>query len=640
MQFKHPEFLYFLFLLIIPILVHLFQLRRFKKEYFSNVRFLQQLNIQSRKSSQIKKWLLLACRCALITALVFAFAQPFSQPFGENNQKELYLVLDNSFSMQAKGKKGELLKRAVQELLESAPENIHFSLLTNTQSYWNTDIKSIQKELQNVDYSAVPFDLESALNQIKSRFNKNPKDIVVITDALNLSLKNLKKNTVFNSIHSYIAKAEQLNNISIDSVFIKQSLDNFYEIGVQISANEAKKQEVSIGLYNKNQLVAKSIFEIKNKQQTFSFSIEKKAFHGFASLEDNSLSFDNRYYFSIANTKKIKTLCIGDASKSAFLSRIYTPDEFEFNITPLSQLNYNQIENQDCLVLNELEEIPMALQTTLKSFVANGGAIAIIPSANSKTENLREFLEKINIQLGTLNSNEKKITKINFGHSLLKNVFEKTVSNFQYPKTKLNYEIQNKLPVVLYYEDQSPFLISYPSGNGLVSFFSSPLNTENSNFQQSPLIVPVFYQLAQSQEIKPVKSEIIGSASPYFIKEKIAKEGLISIQNNIEKFTPFQQKMSQKVKLNFGDLPNKAGNFSIFDNEKWIENISFNYNRKESMLTNNENELLSISNEIASLETVFDSIQASNNDSQIWKWFLIFALLMLITEMAIIRWMK
>ena len=68
MQFKHPEILYFLFLLVIPILVHLFQLRRFKKEYFTNVKLLKELQIQTRKSSKIKKWLLLATRLLLLAA--------------------------------------------------------------------------------------------------------------------------------------------------------------------------------------------------------------------------------------------------------------------------------------------------------------------------------------------------------------------------------------------------------------------------------------------------------------------------------------------------------------------------------------------------------------------------------------------
>jgi len=74
MQFKHPELLYALFLLLIPILVHLFQLRRFKKEAFTNVAFLKKLNIQTRKSSTIKKWLLLLTRLAVIACIVLAFA--------------------------------------------------------------------------------------------------------------------------------------------------------------------------------------------------------------------------------------------------------------------------------------------------------------------------------------------------------------------------------------------------------------------------------------------------------------------------------------------------------------------------------------------------------------------------------------
>ena len=107
MQFKHPEILYFLFLLVIPILVHLFQLRRFQKEYFTNVRFLKELNMQTRKSSKIKKWLLLCTRLLLLACLIIAFAQPFFKANDSNNKgNEMVILLDNSFSMQAKGSKG------------------------------------------------------------------------------------------------------------------------------------------------------------------------------------------------------------------------------------------------------------------------------------------------------------------------------------------------------------------------------------------------------------------------------------------------------------------------------------------------------------------------------------------------------
>ena len=74
MQFKNPELLYALFLLLIPVLIHLFQLRKFQKESFTNVAFLKKVTLQTRKSSQIKKWLVLCLRMLLLAAIIFAFA--------------------------------------------------------------------------------------------------------------------------------------------------------------------------------------------------------------------------------------------------------------------------------------------------------------------------------------------------------------------------------------------------------------------------------------------------------------------------------------------------------------------------------------------------------------------------------------
>ena len=214
MHFKHPEILYFLFLLIVPILVHLFQLRRFKKEYFTNVRFLKALSIQTRKSSKIKKWLLLSCRLLLLLFIILAFAQPFFESKDSKNaNNELYIVLDNSFSMQAKGKKGELLKRAVQELLEETPENLNFSLLTNSENYWNTDIKSVRSALQNLKYSATPFQLDNIIAQIKGHKSAFKKDVVIITDAVGLNQKQLKNSDAITAPLFIIPKAQQKNNV-------------------------------------------------------------------------------------------------------------------------------------------------------------------------------------------------------------------------------------------------------------------------------------------------------------------------------------------------------------------------------------------------------------------------------------------
>jgi predicted membrane-bound mannosyltransferase len=99
MQFKHPEILYFLGFVIIPVLVHLFQLQKFKKTPFTNVAFLQKLILQTRKSSKLKKWLILASRILLFSAIIIAFSQPYFSNKKAEEKQRTFIYLDNSLSL-------------------------------------------------------------------------------------------------------------------------------------------------------------------------------------------------------------------------------------------------------------------------------------------------------------------------------------------------------------------------------------------------------------------------------------------------------------------------------------------------------------------------------------------------------------
>ena len=642
MHFKQPEILYFLLLLIVPILVHLFQLRRFKKEYFTNVRFLKALSIQTRKSSKIKKWLLLACRLLVLIFIILAFAQPFFESKDSKNaSNELYIILDNSFSMQAKGKKGELLKRAVQELLEETPEKMNFSLLTNSENYWNTDIKSIRSALQNLKYSATPFQVDPVMAKLKAHKSAFKKEIIVITDAVGIDYKQLRNSDATDSPIFIIPKAEQKNNVAIDSVFIHKTLENFYEISVQLSGYGDDFNPIPISLYNANKLIAKTTVTLDTKKKSINFTIPKQAFHGYVSIVDNGLPYDNSLYFSISKIKKINIISIGELGKSNFLSRIYTSDEFNFSNYTLSALDYSKLEKQDVVVLNELDEIPQALSTTLKSFVEKGGNLIVIPSAISSITNLNSFVSNFGkLTIKSLENREKLITKINFNHPIFNSVFENKVTNFQYPKTKNSFVLSSASPAALSYEDQSVFLTSIANSVAAVAVFAAPINIENSNFQQSPLIVPTFYKMAMNNQNNGVNALIIGDNKPHLTEASLNKEAILTVKGLAEQFIPIQQIFNTKVKMTFNDYPEQAGNFSIYNKKEWIENISFNYNRTESDLASANENRLSDYKTAESIKSFFDTLQTDRTDNQIWKWFVIFALLFLITEMAIIRFVK
>ncbi len=642
MQFKHPEILYFLFLLLIPILVHLFQLRRFKKEYFTNVQFLKELSIQTRKSSKIKKWLLLATRLLLLAFLILAFAQPFfKSKDNKNANNEMYIILDNSFSMQSKGQKGELLKRAVQELLEETPENLQFSLITNNETFWNTDIKSIQKDLQNLKYSATPFVLDNLMAKIKARKSAFNKDVVVITDAVGLEEKQTKSINKDYNAYFIIPKAEQKNNVSIDSVYISQNLENFYEIGVKLSDFGDDSKNIPIALYNQNKLVAKTLVNFEEKTKTINFTIPKADFHGYVNIQDKGLEYDNSLYFSISKPEKTNVFGIGETAKSSFLSRIYTNDEFNFLNYEIGSLDYNAIEKQDAIVLNELKEIPQALQTTLKAFVEKGGSLVVIPAQESSISNVNNLLTNFgSVQYVNSINSEKLITKINFSHPIFASVFEKKIDNFQYPNTRNSFAIKNSAGAILSYEDQSPFLISIQNQLSSVYVFSAAINKTNSNFQNSPLIVPIFYKMAQNSQKSGINALTIGDEKPFLIDALLGKDEIVEIKNADSKFVPTQQILNSKVKMTFNDNPEIAGNFGAFTKDKLLKNISFNYARTESDLNLANENAVSDFKIIDSIGNVFDKIHTDRTDNNVWKIFLILALLFLVFEMLIQKFVK
>ena len=195
-------------------------------------------------------------------------------------------------------------------------------------------------------------------------------------------------------------------------------------------------------------------------------------------------------------------------------------------------------------------------------------------------------------------------------------------------------------PAILTYDDQSAFLTSLPNDLSSVYVFAAPINKTNSNFQNSPLIVPTFYNMAQSAQKTGVNAIIIGESQPFVVDAVLSKDEILTVKNATESFIPVQQLLNTKVKMSFNDNPSQAGNFGIFNRENLVQNISFNYNRTESNLTLANPDIAKNFKEIEDIETVFNTIQTDRTDTQIWKWFVILALLFLALELLIQKFVK
>jgi hypothetical protein len=635
MQFKYPELLWALLLLLIPILVHLFQLRRYKKTPFTNVKFLKKVASQSRRSNTLKKWLLLLTRMALITALVFAFAQPFFAEKSALKQKELVIYLDDSFSMQAKAEGNTLLENAVQGLIRSASNVEVFSIFTNEKVYEKTDMTDIKNDLLGLGYTIKPLTLKEITLKGKSYFSAstdNEKHFIIISDFQgNLGTIPLDSTDQI-QYHLVRQRPDENRNISIDSLFVSDETSDNIEISTMLSSN-GQSENTPVSLYDGERLIAKTaaIFDTDGKARVKFTLPLNEAIDGKLEILDNDLVYDNHFYFNLNKRDKIKVLSIGDANDD-FLRRIFTEDEFQFSSSAIKSLNYADIPNQNLIILNELVTIPNPLITNLKSFTENGGNLAVIPSKdldyNSYNMLMANYFATV-VQEKV--RSDQNITGISFSHPLYKNVFEGKVVNFQFPKLKEYYGINTNAPVLLSFQDNAPFL----TGNDGIFLFTAPLNEENTNFKNSPLIVPTFYQMGLNSLKMQRLYSILGRPEKLDIPVVLAKDHILKLKKGAYEFIPQQQSLANMVTLSFDQGLIEDGIYGIMEDDMELEKISFNYDRRESRLDYLNLEQLKNASRDTSVDALFETMEKDNRITELWKWFVILALLLLAVEMII-----
>tara|TARA_R110002073_G_scaffold8207_3_gene45747 strand:+ start:34414 stop:36369 length:1956 start_codon:yes stop_codon:yes gene_type:complete len=650
MQFRYPEVFYFLFVLIIPIIVHLFHLQKFQKIAFTNVAFLKKISLETRKSSKLKKWLLLTSRLLTFLAILFTFSQPYfsNTKAGDINHNIIYL--DNSLSLNTNSSNGDQLKIAAQKIIEHASISDEFSLITNNTFYPDINKNELDNYLKKIEFSSSRSNLAQKIIEIKTKNNHKTNTLyksILISDFQYYDNNKNKKFTNVNTPISLVKiNSNQKDNISIDSIYVSSNTAQEILISVSIKNQGEEKNNIPIALYNSSQLINKRSFSIeKNKTKNIEFSIPKTTkFLGKIEITFNDIFlFDNLFYFSINSRKKTKVLSIGKASKS--FPRIFTNEGFDFKNSSLQNINYNSIPEKQLIILNELETIPNVLQNTLLQFAKNGGHLLIIPNQKIETASYNLFFSKINKgSITGIRKDSLKITDINYQHQIFTDVFSKQVDNFQYPSVTRSYQSTFNGDKVISYENKSAFLLEVSNPYSKIYWFSSPIDIASTNFSNSPLIVPTLYNIGQ-QSLKITK--------PYYtlqenniieIDKKIGKDEILTISNDTDSFIPLQQSYTNKVKLTTNTQPKNPGFYEVMLKKDTLETIAYNISSKESILSFYDLKALEKSNEnfeiYDSIEGLFSEINQKNEVQWLWKLFLTIAIVSLLLEILILKFFR
>ena len=648
MHFKNPEILYLLTLLIIPVLVHLFQLQKFVKTPFTNVSFLHKIIQQTRQSSRIKKWLILATRLLLFSTIVIAFSQPYISNKKASVKQHNYIYLDNSLSTNTKGKRGDLLQVSAQDIIKHASDKDEYSLLTNSSFYPKKTKNELKNILLKIKNTAKKIDISTVLLKFDTEIKDKTKDldeIILISDFQN-TYKNEFTNVtpIFSAIKlTPIIK----NNISIDSIFISNLNTDSFTLNVLVRNQGEPKKNIPIAIYNHSKLISKrsTSFE-KNAYKTIEFKIKnQKEFTGKISSNFSDLyPFDNTLYFTLKNNQKINVLSIG--KNADFLTKIYNKKEFNFNQSTPQNTDYNSISKQQLIVLNEIENIPDVLIKKMKDFSQNGGSLAIIPNRKSNIYSYNNLLKALGVgKIGAKRNSPLKITAINFEHPLFENVFSKNITNFQYPSVQSYYPIDsNNASKIIGFENNSPFISQIKNKKRTVYWVSASLERDNSNFINSPLIVPVFYNFGKLSFKNSQLFYRIGRTNKIDIETKTRENQVVRILNSENSLIPLQSKFKNKVRITTNAASLTPGFYQVLKDKDTIQTLAFNYPKEESFINFMDlNKLKKISQKgivTGSISDVFKKINKKNQVHWLSKWFLTLAIVSLLLEILILKFYK
>lgn len=640
MIFEKPDVLYFLFLLIIPILVHLFQLRKYKTTKFSNVALLERIKLQSRKSSTLKKWLILTTRLLGLVFLVLAFTKPFI-PHTDTalEDSEIVIYLDNSFSMELPGKQMSLLEEAKQNLWDELDEKQRFSLFTNDLTWKNVTKSDIKTDFFSIEFAPVQLNYENLLLKAESLFQKQESShsLFIISDALNFENEVRMKPDSDTELNLILKSPSSLENFTITSAQL-QSSNTSKTLQAEISSQAKTEKDITVSLFDDDELVAKTKANFEKSASTLvTFDLSNRDFkRGRLEIDSDGMSYDNTLYFSLNKEKQINVLSLHsklDTNKS-FLASIYQTDLFNFKEYPISNFDYSRILETDLVILNEIENVNPILISRLREFQDNGGTLVLIPNENAKPDAFKAIADGSAIYQGSISA-KREITGINFDHPLFENVFSEKIQNFDYPSTLRFLRINTAFTPILKFSNGQSFLAK---SNNIYSF-ASALNSDVSNFTNSPLVVPVFYNIAMQSSPNPQLYSLLGKENLINVKANLGKDEVLKLKNDSQQVIPQQKRSGNSILINTQYQPETAGYFDLVQEDSVLLTLSFNHNRSESELKPMDVSSLETKN-FSSIPEAFNFFTEERKILELWTWMLIFAIGFFLIELLILRFLK
>ncbi|MFN4145099.1 MAG: BatA domain-containing protein [Runella sp.] len=685
MQFLFPTFLWSLLAVGIPIAIHLFNFRRTRRVFFSNVSLLKNVEMETSSFRRLKQYLILAARVLAIAALALAFAQPYlpsQNKSGANAQSITSAYIDNSFSMQNEDNNQRFLDMAtgkLDQLLTLFRNATRLQLLTNDfdaqeQQLATTD--RLKDRLTTLKLSHSPRSLVSVYQRqtnLMSRYAGSGKNqLFWFSDFQKSTAGDLRALRIDTTHRLFVVPVQGkiTQNVYIDSVwlntpFVREFQNNILYARVSNSGND-DVQNMVVKLFIDDVQVSTAPVSLAPKGSAttaFNFNVRGKGFkRGRIVFDDLPITFDNEYFFVLNASPVIRVLHLqGQGNPARSIENVFSNDSlFALRSLNASNADIGLLKNVDLVVLESLERVEGSLRSEVVSFVRRGGSVLVIPPSNPDVVSFGSFLSELGISSLTERPTNESLSLANpeRGSPFFSDVFEQSVrqENLEMPVAKPVWQWQAPGTRLLNLRSGEVFLSQSVAQRGKVYMLANPLSDSFGNFAQNALFVPTMYKIA-AQSVKEQRTaysfdeNIITLTVPEVSANTIYKLK----KGNIE-LIPVQRLNGNQLTLELPksnqlntDQELESGYYELQKDGQTVQLLAFNHDNLESQLDYyTPDELRQIFAGQSNVQ-VFDNVtdgdfvkefEKQNIGLSLWKYFLWAALGFLLLEILIIRFLK
>jgi len=688
MTFLNPAILFGLLAASIPIIIHLLNLRKLKKIEFSTLQFLKELQKNKIRKIKIKQWLLLALRVLIILCIVTAFARPtlVGVSIGGTTsaaKTTAVFILDDTFSMSVVDQNGSYfnqVKETLKDLLKQFEEGDEFALVLASYQPDEIEMTSNRSKFgQTVDAVTISHSsgklnnaMIKAAQLIGDAKNFN-KEIYLFTDfqkgrlALDNEITDLKEQLGEQvRLYSFNYSGKEVFNFGIDDLEINtQIFEKDKPIKFEATVknySERVKDNLVISLFiNGERLAQQSINLNPGESKTANLEASAKNFgysEAIVEIEEDDILQDNNRFSSFFIPEKIPVLILADDLNDtklieAALKSVSESGYFDITIKKTEQISGLQLNNFRVMIL--LSSDLGNAQVKLNQFLSSGKGIIIFPSSENNPTGFNNSLSAVGLasaaSLVKMEAGQSiRFGETDFNHPVFENIFmdekKKQIESPEiYSYLKINPGRKGKSIINL--EDESSFLSEYSISEGRVLLFGVSPVFSWSDFPIKGIFAPLVTKSVMylSSENSGDENYLAGETINVNVSERSLPQIKIVTPDSREDLITLDE--NQRSDFISYSSTSAAGNYKFFSGEKLITMSSVNTDPAESVTEyigeGEFEEYLEKINfngrhiRIDKNENPIQMILQARFGSELWRYFVLLAILLALVEMTIAR---